>query len=274
MILYFTGTGNSRYAAQVLARCCGDELVSLNRIQRSRVLDPFNAQYAFSSEKPFVIVCPTYCWHIPRVVESFLKDSRFTGSSRMYFVLTCGSGTGKAAEHAQQICRELGTEFCGLASVRMPENFITLFRAPEADEAVGIIRASIPQLESIAQLILSDRPLTDSFSGPGIPEPAVRWFYKTFVHDRRFTVSDACIGCSACARLCPLANISMQDGKPKWHGSCTQCQACIGVCPTDAIEFGHRTRRKRRYYLFADGRQKFPREDPNSNSGGEGASSP
>ena len=58
----------------------------------------------------------------------------------------------------------------------------------------------------------------------------------------------------------PFRNITMEDGHPVWNGRCTQCQSCIAVCPVDAIEFGHRTRKKRRYYLFADGRQKFPRE--------------
>ena len=37
MILYFTGTGNSRYAAQIIARITGDELISINDISRERV---------------------------------------------------------------------------------------------------------------------------------------------------------------------------------------------------------------------------------------------
>ena len=260
MILYFTGTGNSRYIAQQLAAQCNDELVSINRHMRQRILDPYHAQYAFESEKPFVVVCPTYCWHVPRVVEDFLKESRFVGNLKLCFLLTCGSGTGKAAEHAKQISHDLQMEFGGLSSVRMPENFITLFRAPEPDEAVGIIRAALPQVEAVAKQILSGRQISDPFSGPAMPEALTSTFYRLFVHDRKFYVKDSCIGCAACAKLCPRANISMKNSRPVWNGSCTQCQACIGVCPVDAIEFGNRTRKKRRYYLFADGRQKFPRE--------------
>ena len=276
MILYFSGTGNSRFAAQQLARQCEDELVSINRSLRQRILDPYNAQYAFESDSPFVIVCPTYCWHVPRVVEAFLKESRFLGSRRMYFVLTCGSGTGNAAAHARQICHDLSMDFCGLASVQMPENYISLFRAPEADEAVGIIRAAMPQLEGIGNQILSDRNITDSYAGASIPDFVVNGFYRFFVHDRRFLVKENCIGCTACAKLCPLVNITMQYGRPVWNGHCTQCQSCIAVCPVDAIEFGRRTRKKRRYYLFADGRQKFPGEsraeaDPAQTESGKGS---
>lgn len=258
MILYFSGTGNSRFIAQHLARLCGDELVSMNRQLRNRKLDPYNAQYAFSSDSPFVIVCPTYCWHIPRVVEQFLLESRFMGSQSMYFLLTCGSGTGQAAAHAQQICKSLSMRFMGASSILMPENYITLFRAPDVDDAVGIVRASIPQVEAIAQAVQSGRMLKDSNAGPAIPDFICRLFYRFFIHDRLFTAGDACTGCATCAKLCPVANIRIKDGRPVWLGNCTQCQACIAACPLDAIEFGRRSKGKRRYYLFADGRQKFP----------------
>ena len=260
MVFYFSGTGNSRYVAQHLSEQLGDELVSMNRLIRQRRLDPYTAQYAFTSEVPFVVVCPTYCWHVPKVVEEFLLDSRFLGSREMYFLLTCGSGTGQAAAHAEKICGELSLEFMGLTSILMPENYITLFHAPEADEAVGIIRASRAQVENIAKQILIRHTVKDSYSGPAMPELLYRLFYRVFVTDKKFRVKDSCISCSACAKLCPLANIRMQDGKPVWQGSCTQCQSCIAVCPVDAIEFGHRAKGKRRYYLFADGRQKFPKE--------------
>ena len=262
MILYFSGTGNSRYIAQLLSEYCSDELGSLNKHMRQRRLEPYTAQYAFSSETPFVIVCPTYCWHIPKVLEEFLLDSRFLGSREMYFILTCGSGTGQAARHAEEICRRLSMEFMGLTSVLMPENYITLFHAPEPDDAVGLIRAARPQVQNIAQQILIHHTIRDSYAGPAMPAPLYKLFYKFFVHDRRFRVKDNCIGCSACARLCPMANIRMRDGRPVWMGGCTQCQSCIGVCPVDAIEFGHRTKGKRRYYLFANGLQKFPNEKP------------
>ena len=266
MILYFTGTGNSRYAAQELNKFLEDELVSMNREMRRRRLDPYNARYAYTSEKPFVIVCPTYCWQIPRVVEEFLRDSRFLGSRDMYFLLTCGSSSGQAGKQAAQICEDLLLNFRGLGSVRMPENFITLFRAPEPDEAVAIIRAAMPLVESIGMQIIAGRDIKNSFAGREVPDFVVKQFYRRFVHDKKFEVKENCIGCSACASLCPMVNIRMRDGKPEWLGHCTQCQSCIGVCPVDAIEFGGRTRKKRRYYLFADGRQKFPNEKRSSPS--------
>ena len=258
MVLYFSGTGNSRYVASILANVNGDELVSINDIMRQRIQEPFSARYAFSSEQPFVFVCPTYCWQLPHVVVDFIKDSRFEGSREAYFFLTCGNSTGDAARHAEALCREIELKFMGLGSVVMPENYITMFSAPSYDEAQGILRAAVSQVESAARLIGIRKPLADPNGGSGMGALGSRFnklFYKLFVHDKKYRVTEACTGCGRCEQLCPQANITVENGVPTWHGRCTQCMACIGACPQKAIEYGSITRGKRRYYLSAGGRQ-------------------
>lgn len=260
MVLYFSGTGNSRYAATMIASMNGDELICINDIIRERTLDPYVARYAFESEQPLVFVCPTYCWRLPRVVEQFILDSRFEGSREAYFFLTCGSGTGDAAKHAEQLCRKAELRFMGLGSVVMPENFITMFSAPSYDDAQGIIRAAVSSIESAARLISIRKPLTDFNSSAGLGALGSKFnslFYKLFVRDKKFKATDYCVSCGHCERICPMANISLgEDGRPQWGGHCTQCMACIASCPQNAIEYGLVTKGKRRYYLSADGRQK------------------
>ena len=89
MIIYFTGTGNSRFLARKLAAALGDQLVSapelIKRGERGK----------FYSEKPWVFVCPTYGWQIPRIFRSFIEDSEFDGAKDAYFVMDCGSGVGE-----------------------------------------------------------------------------------------------------------------------------------------------------------------------------------
>ena len=51
MILYFTGTGNSRYLAEGIAKITGDdEIVSINELMKVKDGD------TFKSEKPFVLL--------------------------------------------------------------------------------------------------------------------------------------------------------------------------------------------------------------------------
>lgn len=260
MVLYFSGTGNSRYAARLIAAQTGDSLISINKALRMRQLDRAKAAFEYSSSTPWVIVCPTYCWRMPRVVERFIRESHFTGSKDFYFFLTCGDSTGTAAKHAETLCNELGYRFKGMGSVCMPENYIAMFPSPDYDEAEGIIRSAVGKIESAARLIALGKHLEDPnarFSPRLFADTLCKVFYKLFVNDRKFKATSSCSGCGLCADICPLANITLSGGRPFWHGSCTQCMACISACPERAIEYGRISRGKRRYYLKPDGSQKM-----------------
>lgn len=51
-----------------------------------------------------------------------------------------------------------------------------------------------------------------------------------------FVDSATCIGCSACVGACPVAAISMVDGKALVdEATCISCSACVGACPVSAI---------------------------------------
>ncbi len=64
-----------------------------------------------------------------------------------------------------------------------------------------------------------------------------------------FYTTDKCIGCGKCAKLCPLNNITMTDGRPRWLHPCAHCMACLGNCPTEAIEYRNRTEAKPKYRI-------------------------
>ena len=70
MILYFSGTGNSEYAAKRIGKEIGDEVTNL--FERIRNHD-FSAM---RSDRPWVIVSPTYAWRIPRIVQEWLENTR------------------------------------------------------------------------------------------------------------------------------------------------------------------------------------------------------
>lgn len=259
MILFYSGTGNSRYAAAMIAKETGGELVSMNDIMRQRIKNKENATFDFRSETPFVFVCPTYCWRVPRLVEQFIRESRFTGCKDAYFFLTCGSSTAAAAKYAEELCAGMGFHFMGLSSAVMPENYIAMFDSPDYDEAQDIIRAAESVIESAGKAIALRRPITDPNGGKGfkaLPSIINPYFYRHSVSDKKFMVKDNCVGCGQCAKICPTVNITLENSRPIWHGNCTHCMGCISICPTEAIEYGRASRKRRRYYLDISGCQK------------------
>ena len=88
MILYFSATGNTKYAAQKLASLLEDEPLDL--LERIKKHD----HSAIGSSKPFVICAPVYVCEMPRFLASFLAQTPLTGTSEVYFVFTSGGYTG------------------------------------------------------------------------------------------------------------------------------------------------------------------------------------
>ena len=116
MVLYFSGTGNSEFVAKAIAEGLGDELISINNYMKDGIAGDF------VSGKPYVLVCPTYAWRVPLVVEDWMKTARFDGNDDIYFVLTCGGSTGGAQAYAKKLCDKIGMNFRGFRTVVMPEN--------------------------------------------------------------------------------------------------------------------------------------------------------
>jgi ferredoxin len=46
---------------------------------------------------------------------------------------------------------------------------------------------------------------------------------------------DACTGCGACAEVCPVEAISVDDVAKVDSETCTECGTCVDECPVEAI---------------------------------------
>ena len=248
MIFYFSGTGNSRYCAKRLAHRLGDGAVDAFPFLRDGRFP------ALTSRSPWVFVSPTYGWQLPRIFEALLRGGRFSGRQDAYFVMTCGAEIGDPIPRLEALCRDVGLTYRGVLPVVMPENYIAMFDAPQAEEARRIVAKAQPDIDRSIAAVREGRPfppphdrLYDRFmSGPVNPI-----FYACFVKSSAFTVSEACTGCGRCARRCPTNSITLRDGRPVWGKGCTHCMACICYCPTSAIEYGKKSLGKPRYHFEA-----------------------
>lgn len=248
MVLYFTGTGNSRHAAEIIAKTTGDGLVSLNGFIKS------GETLRMASEKPWVIVTPTHGWRIPRAVEELLRASELTGSKKAYFVMTCGTDTGNASAHLAKLCAALGLEYMGLAGIEMPENYIAMFSVPEPEEARRIVSAAEPVIRRAAEAVAAGERLPERSVSVAdrLKSGVVNSGFRAFcISDRKFRVKDNCVGCGKCASVCPVNDVTLVNRRPVWAGKCIHCMACICSCPTEAIEYGEISVGKPRYFLPA-----------------------
>lgn len=244
MILYFSGTGNSEYAAAKIGEKIQDETINLfEKIRRHDYTD-------MHSERPWVIAAPAYAWRMPRILQKWLTNTELKGNKDIYFILTCGGNIGNAGKYARKISISKGMNYLGCIPVIMPENYIALFHAPTDEKAQEIISQADYKIEQAAELIKNKEAypqpritIMDKLSS-GIVNNI---FYPLFVRTRKFYASDTCISCGKCVKVCPLENICLEKGRPAWGKNCTHCMSCICRCPVEAIEYGQHSKGQVRY---------------------------
>ena len=248
MILFFSGTGNSNYVAKRIADTLGDALVNLN--DRIKASDTSSVE----TGERVIIVTPTYAWRIPRVVRDWLRKTEPRGAKRSWFVMTCGSEIGNADKYNRELCAEKAISCMGTAQIVMPENYIAMFSAPQADKARQIVAKAEPDIDRAIAAIQANQsfaPTRNNLYDRFMSGPVNPIFYRFFVKANAFTVSDACISCGQCAKRCPMNNVTLKDGKPVWGKACTHCMACICYCPVSAIEYGKKSVGQPRYHFEA-----------------------
>lgn len=235
MILYFSGTGNSEYTANRIGKEIQDETTSLFEKIRDR---DYSDMY---SDRPWVIVAPTYAWRIPRILQEWLAHTALKGNRDIYFVMTCGGSIGNAGAYIRKTCISKGMNFMGCIPIVMPENYIALYSTPSPSEASDIINRAGDTIDRASRLIKNGNiylqpPIT--LKDRIISSIVNAIFYPAIVHAKKFRSTDACISCGKCEKVCPLSNIRLENGKPVWGDDCTHCMACICRCPREAIEYG------------------------------------
>lgn len=248
MIFYFSATGNSRYVADRIAAATGDKTVSIPDCCK-------NDHFSFDeTDKTVGIVCPTYSWGLPSIVQEFLeKLTLHSQPSYLWFTATYGTTPGQTGRFAEDILKRSGLTISAKLSVRMPDTWTPLFDLSSKENVQRINAAAEPQIDRIIQLIQSRT------SGDFMQRKMPLWLaksvyaieYPSMRQTRHFHVEDSCIGCGLCARNCPASAIQIQNKKPVWvKEQCVMCLSCLHHCPKFAIQYGSRTQKHGQYSHF------------------------
>lgn len=244
MVLYFSGTGNSRFIAKKIAEITDDEIISINsRIKNGNYED-------VQSEKPLVFVGPVYAGRYPRIMEKYIEKVTFYGTYQAYFIATCAAEAYQTEKYVKKLCDKKLFSSMGFNSVVMPQGYIALGGTQSREENNKTVERALPKIKNIAYTIREMKPLQKETVGSIIMSKYINpVMYSFMINAKGFKVTNKCTSCGKCVERCPLNNITLVDGKPTWGNNCTHCMACIGGCPTKAVEYGKKTVGKPRHYL-------------------------
>lgn len=245
MIIVFSGTGNSLAVAEELQKLLGGGLV---KMEGDLLSDPAGRVLEVAGDENVVWVFPVYSWGVPPVVGRFIWRCKLKGGhmSRHFMVCTCGDDTGYADSQWRKLIGKRGWRPCGAFSVQMPNTYVLMdgfdVDAPEvADAKVD----AMPQ--RVADVAVA---IERGFMGDDMVRGKMAWLKTAVVYPlfkrfcmspRLFHATDSCSSCGKCAGSCPLGNIAMSGGSPKWGDRCALCLRCYHICPVHAVAYGDKT---------------------------------
>ncbi len=249
MIYYFSGCGNSRWLAEGLAEATQDRVCFIPETMKH------NSVVELQSDERLGFVFPVYAWAPPEIVMQFVKRLQVSRvPTYLYLACTCGDEAGLTEKIFRKALRRKGWHLDAAFSFVMPETYINLpgFRLDTKENECSKLKAAEQRLLDVAQRInRKESPCSDMKVGKAswlksrIVQPL---FQSCLITDRLFRAESYCVSCGECEAVCPVANIRLVEGKPKWRHRCVGCMACYHHCPVNAIQFGRHTKGKGQYY--------------------------
>jgi ferredoxin len=248
MIIFFSGTGNTKKAALALAEKLGDSAIQLSA---ETLTDPASATLRVTDGR-IIWMFPTYSWGVPPVVKRFIMEATISGAAdaEHWMVTTCGDDVGQTDRMWRRLMTLRGYRTVGAFSVIMPNTYVCMkgFDVDSPELTQSKLNAMDQRIDLIAKRIetgdTSDDLTRGSFAWfkTAVIYP---WFVKFDMSPKGFSATDDCTGCGKCRRHCPMGNIkSDKDGRPVWGENCAFCLGCYHVCPCHSVAYGKTTRTK------------------------------
>lgn len=240
MIFYFTGTGNSLFAARQLADD-GEEVVSIAQALREK-----RFHYVLRENEKLGFVFPVYFYTVSDPVLQLVRRLRVENASYVYAVIPCGASIGAAGGFLKAELQKRGLTLRRADALVVPDGALIYYDVDPPEELERQLQAAAQALAGIKRKI--DGRSADRIGGNAVAGKAMSALYHACMRTKPFYAQDTCIHCGKCAANCPAEAIRMENGRPVWaKPKCLKCCGCINRCPAAAIQYGKKTASRNRY---------------------------
>ena len=249
MLFYFSGCGNTRWAARQMADVQQERLVFIPEAMAG------NCVYTLQNDEKVGFLFPIYSWAPPKIVIDFilrLKLENYRGQY-LFMVCTCGDDAGLTRQMFTSAIERRGWRVDSAFSIRMPNTYICLpgFHVDRPAHRAEKLQNAPGRMSEINEQVLkrvSGQYDVNEGKWPWVKTRLIQPVFQRFlIDDQPFSANEKCSGCALCERSCPVGNIRLANDRPVWLHRCTMCLACFHHCPEHAIAYGRQTTGKERY---------------------------
>jgi ferredoxin len=242
-IFYFSGSGNTLKLARDLAKEAGGfELVKLS----------YSMEYDQRDCDVVGIACPVYCFVQPNIVVDFISKVQLSDTAYIFGLASYGGLLTSSGRYLKKLLKKRGYTLNAGYAIRMPGNATTVYDVIKPEKRTTMYEKEQKRIPEIAGIIANrGRYGIDTSLGilgriASLVGPAMMKSIPS--SDKAFFVDANCDSCGICAKVCPVENIKISDGKPRWQHKCECCMACFHWCPKASIQGSEKTKTRGRYH--------------------------
>ncbi|MBR0088112.1 MAG: EFR1 family ferrodoxin [Lachnospiraceae bacterium] len=223
MIFYFSGTGNTYFAARKLAEALNDTAVNILKFK--------DMEEVVCEDDVIGFVYPVYGSDCPMIYKRFLRKLKCRKDVYAFAVATLNKVDYGSMNSIDEALCENGAGLSYSAWLYMPGNCmvspdkVTKERLATAEERLSAIAGKV-----------RNQVINYTSKGKGIPEDFLKLELGPESALTQFEILDSCDGCGVCAAICPTDNIRIENGKAVHGKDCTICFACFHWCPKQATK--------------------------------------
>lgn len=233
--IYFSGTGNSRYAAELF---CSeyDEAAKTFSIEDAGVVE------AVKQDDMLVFAYPVQYSTVPKILREFIRDHKMLWKHKKIFIIaTMGLFSGDGAGILGRLLQNCGGIILGGLHLQMPDSIsdVKALKRPLEKNKALVMKAE-EKIKKTVWLVKSGKPPQEGIGVldrmAGFLGQRLYFGHKTKNYSDQLRINEnKCIGCGKCEKLCPMKNIKVTDKKVVTNGQCTMCYRCINHCPKQAM---------------------------------------
>lgn len=241
-LVYFSGTGNTKYVMQKLKKELEKNNVECHMIDVTSI-DKKLYGYDF-----YVFGAPIHAEMYPKYFTDWVKRNiKKTFNKRCIIFSTQASEKAAGADYLGVILKKKGFKIVIKDYISMPNNYCVVTLKENKKEKIEKLKINASKKAEglVNKFINGDKHIKKVSKVRIILGKIV---YKLFsVYSKGWARKnlnvdpEICIKCQKCVKECPTHNINLIEGKITFNTDCISCQRCIHKCPVNAFKYKGKT---------------------------------